>query len=184
MSDFTVYNVDNAPKESKHLLEESLKGFGMIPNLHGVMAEAPALLEAYKVLHKLFMETSFNAEEFTVIWQTINVENECHYCVPAHTAIANMMNVDPELTEALRNKAAMTSKKLQVLHDTTLAMVQNRGLLSDTQINDFFAAGYNKQQLLEIVVGLSQKIMSNYVNHIAKTPLDEGFKAFAWSPIR
>jgi len=72
----------------------------MIPNLHGVMAESPALLEAYKTIHRLFMEeTAFNKEEKTVIWQTINVANECHYCMPAHTAIANMQKVDACITE-------------------------------------------------------------------------------------
>jgi len=180
MSTFTIHDLDSAPEGSKPLLENSLKGFGMIPNLHGVMAEAPSVLEAYQQLHKLFQETSFNKDELTVIWQTINVEHECHYCVPAHTAVAHMMKVDAALTEALRNGEAMPTQKLQVLHDTTLAMVRNRGHLSEDEITAFYAVGYKQQQLLEIVLGLAQKVMSNYVNHIARTPVDEGFLPFSW----
>lgn len=62
----------------------------MIPGLHGALAEAPGLLEAYQLLHKLFTESSFDNDEQAVVWQTINVEHECRYCVPAHTAIAHM----------------------------------------------------------------------------------------------
>ena len=114
------------------------------------MAEAPGLLEGYRILAKLFENSSFNNEELTVVWQSINVEHECNYCVPAHTVIAHKMKVDPALTEALRNSAAMPSEKLQVLHDTTIAMVRNRGHLSEEAIQKFFAVGYEQRQLLRI----------------------------------
>lgn len=180
MSTFKKHTADSAPEASKPLLANSQKSFGMIPGLHAVMAEAPGLLEGYQLLHKLFQDSSFNAEELTVVWQSINVEHNCTYCVPAHTGIAHMMKVDPALTEALRNRAPMPTEKLQVLQDTTLAMVRKRGELSDKEIEAFYAAGYGQRQLLEIVLGVSQKVMSNYTNHIAKTPVDEAFKKFAW----
>ena len=180
MSHFTFHTIETAPLESQPLIENSVKAFGRLPGLHKVMAESPQLLEGYQVLHKLFQDTSFDAEELTVVWQTINVEHECHYCVPAHTGIANMMKVDPALTEALRNEAPMPTAKLQALHDTTLAMVRSRGNLSEQEVEAFFAAGYGPKQLLEIILGLSQKVMSNYVNHLAQTPVDDVFKVYAW----
>lgn len=180
MSHFTFHTIETAPPESQPLIENSVKAFGRLPGLHKVMAESPQLLEGYQVLHKLFQDTSFDAEELTVVWQTINVEHECHYCVPAHTGIANMMKVDPALTEALRNEAPMPTAKLQALHDTTLAMVRSRGNLSEQEVETFFAAGYGPKQLLEIILGLSQKVMSNYVNHLAQTPVDDVFKVYAW----
>ena len=180
MSHFTFHTIETAPSESQPLIENSVKAFGRLPGLHKVMAESPQLLEGYQVLHKLFQDTSFGAEELTVVWQTINVEHECHYCVPAHTGIANMMKVDQALTEALRNEAPMPTAKLQALHDTTLAMVRSRGNLSEQEVEAFFAAGYGPKQLLEIILGLSQKVMSNYVNHLAQTPVDDVFKVYAW----
>lgn len=179
MTDFTLYTQENAPEASKSLLAKSKEAFGMVPNLHAVMAEAPTLLEGYQVLHELFQNTSFNKEELTVVWQTINVEHECHYCVPAHSAIAAGMKVDQEIVDALVNKTPLSDKKLEVLRDTTLAMTRNRGVISDAELETFFNAGFTKQQLLEIVVGLSQKVMSNYTNHLADTPVDEPFKKFA-----
>lgn len=181
MSTLTIHTIESAPEESKASLENSVKAFGMLPNLHGVLSESPQLLEAYKTIHQLFSNSSFNAEELTVVWQTINVEHECHYCVPAHTAIAHMMKVDPALTEALRNGDAMPNEKLQILQDTVLSIVRNRGNINDAELDAFYAIGYRQRQVLDIILGVSQKVISNYTNHIANTPVDEPFQKFTWT---
>lgn len=178
MAEFTLYTQENASEEAQPLLADSITAFGMLPNLHAVMAEAPTLLKGYQVLHELFQKTSFNAEELTVVWQSINVEHECHYCVPAHSAIAASMRVDQGIVDALVNKTPLEDVKLEVLRETTLEMTRERGVLSQSQQDKFFAAGYTKQQLLEIVLGLAQKVMSNYTNHLADTPVDDAFKKF------
>lgn len=181
MTTLKIHSIETAPEASKTMLEQSLKSNGMIPGLHGVLAEAPGLLEAYQTLHKLFTESSFNKEELTVVWQTINVEHECHYCVPAHTAIANMMKVDAGISEALRNGTDLPTEKLQALHDFTLKMVRNRGHVTQEDLDSFYKAGYGERQVLEVILGLSQKVISNYTNHIANTPVDTPFQKFAWS---
>ena len=183
MSTFPIHTLETAPEKSKPFLENSLKSFGMIPGLHGALAEAPGLLEGYQMLHTLFTESSFNNEELTVVWQTINVEHECHYCVPAHTSIAAMMKVDPAITEALRNITALPNEKLQALHDFTLLMVRNRGRVSEQELEAFYAVGYAERQVLDIILGISQKVISNYTNHLAETPVDDAFKKYAWQPV-
>jgi len=180
MSNFKSHTVDTAPAESKPILEGAVKQMGVVPGLFSVMAESPELLKAYTQLHQLFTNTSFDAEELTVVWQTINVEHECHYCVPAHTGIAHSMKVDPALTEALRNRQPMPTAKLQALQDLTLSIVRERGNASKEALEAFYAAGYGQKQVLEIILGLSQKVISNYVNHLAETPVDDMFAQFAW----
>jgi len=180
MAKFTIHNIESAPQKSKEILEASLKANGMIANLHGIMAESPELLMAYQELGKLFTNTSFNSEEITVVWQTINVEHNCTYCVPAHTGIAHKMKVDPLLTEALRDQKAMPTPKLQALQDMTLKVIRNRGNVSDEDTTEFFAAGYAQRQLLEIILGVSQKVISNYTNHVANTPVDKPFQKYSW----
>jgi alkylhydroperoxidase family enzyme len=180
MTTLRIHDLETAPDESKPFLEKSQKTNGMIPGLHGVLAGAPGLLEGYQTLHKLFTESSFNNDELTVVWQTINVEHECHYCVPAHTAIANMMKVDENITEALRNKSPLADSKLEALRTFTLAMVRNRGNVSQEELQAFYDAGYGERQVLEVILGLSQKVISNYTNHIANTPVDAPFEKFAW----
>ena len=181
MTTLKIHNMETAPEDSKHLLEKSQKAYGMIPGLHGVLAGAPGIFEAYQTLHQLFLDSSFNDEEKTVVWQTINVEHECHYCVPAHTGIAKMMKVDDAITEALRNETPLENPKLEALRTMTLIIVRNRGHVTEEELSTFYAAGYEERQLLEIILGLSQKTISNYVNHIANTPLDRSSEKYEWS---
>jgi alkylhydroperoxidase family enzyme len=68
----------------------------------------------------------------TVVWQSINVEHACHYCVPAHTGIAAMMKVDEAITEALRNETA--NPKLEALRTMTLSIVRNRGHVAEEEL--------------------------------------------------
>ena len=154
MNTLKVHTVETAPEGSKASLEESIKAFGMLPNLHAVLASSPNTLQAYKDLHNGFQNSSFNTDEVTVVWQTINVEHECHYCVPAHTAIAHMMGVDASITETLRNGGNLEDSKLQTLKETTLSIIRNRGRISEQELSSFYAAGYSEQQVLEIILGV------------------------------
>lgn len=180
MTDFTLHTPETAPEASKPLLETSQRNFGRIPGLHAVLAEAPKAFEGYQVLHKLFTETSFSAEELTVIWQSINVEHACHYCVPAHTGIAKMMKVDDAITEALRNETPLPTPRLEALRDFTLTLVRSRGNATEAEVQAFLDAGFTREQVLEVVLGIAQKVMSNYINHLADTPVDQVMQKFAW----
>jgi alkylhydroperoxidase family enzyme len=183
MSQFKLHDVASAPAESKPLLEASRKAFGMIPNLHAVMAGAPGLLEGYKKLHELFEKSSLSPEEQTVVWQSINVEHGCHYCVPAHTGIARSMKVPDSVIDALRDQSPLPSPRLETLRNFVLKVVRQRGRVDDGDILAFLDAGFDRRQLLEVVLGVAQKTMSNYLNAIAETPLDEPFKKFEWHSV-
>ncbi len=178
MSNLKVHSLETAPAASRPILEGAMATLGFIPNLFAVMSESPVTLEAYQQLSSLFQQTSFNEEELTVIWQTINIEHGCHYCVPAHAAIADMMNVDPNITEALRNNEAMPTDNLQVLHITAQLLVRKRGMLNESELQVFYAVGYTQKHLLELVLGVAQKVMSNYINHLVDTPIDEVFSSY------
>lgn len=183
MTKFDVHTVDTAPAESKGLLRKSQQLYGgMIPNLHGVMAESPALLEAYQVLNEIAGKTSFGNDELNVIWLTVNYENECHYCMAAHTVVARHSGLPEEDIEALRNGEPLSDPKKQALRRFTAHMVDARGWAEPAEVEAFFAAGYSRSQLLDVVLGIGMKTLSNYTNHIADTPVDPPFEAFEWSP--
>ncbi|MFT5590211.1 MAG: alkylhydroperoxidase family enzyme [Bradyrhizobium sp.] len=180
MIEFTLHDETTAPEASKVLLAKSKKDFGMIPGLHAVMAEAPGLLQGYQVVHELFVNSSFDKDELTVVWQSVNVEHACHYCVPAHTAIAKGMKVDEAITEALRNETPLPDARLEALRTFTLSVVRDRGNVDNKAVQAFLDAGFSRRQILEVVLGVSQKVMSNYTNHLAITPVDNAFKKFEW----
>jgi uncharacterized peroxidase-related enzyme len=182
MTDFQLHTKKTAPEGGAELLERSEKAFGRIPGLHAVMSESPQHLEAYQKLHELFQQTSLSTVEQNVVWLTINVEHECHYCVPAHTGIAHMQKVPQDVIDALRDNTSLADPRLESLRDFTLKVVRQRGNVSDADVQTFLDAGFTKRNVLDIILGLAQKVMSNYVNHLAETPVDTVFEKFAWTP--
>ena len=180
MTEFTLHTEYTAPEGSKPLLADSMKTYGMMPGLHAVMAEAPRLLEAYKTVGDLFVNSSFDKDEITVVWQSINVEHACHYCVPAHTGIAISMGVSDDISDALRNETPLPNACLEALRTFTLSVVRDRGNVDDSAVQAFLDAGFTRRQILEVILGVSQKVMSNYTNHLANTPVDKPFKKFGW----
>jgi len=180
MTNFPIHTLETAPDAAKPLLENSLKTFGRIPGLHATMAEAPGLLAAYQFAHQQFLATSLTDEEKTVVWQAVNVENSCHYCVPAHTGIAKMMQVDDAITEALRNETPLPTAKLEALRTFTLQVLRTNANLSDADVQAFLDAGFEERNILEVILGVAQKVMSNFTNHFAGTPVDQVFQKFAW----
>lgn len=175
---FNVHTLESAPANARPLLEKSLAAWGMVPNLHAVLAEAPEVLDAYQHLHEFFMATSLTTTEKHIVWLTINIENECHYCVPAHTMMAKMDNVPDDVISALRNRTAISDNKLEALHTFTTNIVQKRGMVDDADIQNFYTAGYTNQNVLEVILGVSQKILSNYSNHITNVPVDPPFEPY------
>lgn len=179
MAKFTLHSIESAPKKSQQRLQNAKDEMGMVPNLFAVMAESPELLEAYQTLDGLFRDAGFDKNELTVVWQTINVFHDCHYCVPAHTAIAKNMGADDAITEAIKAGDKLDDDKLQALHRFTKTMVDKRGDVDDETVSAFLSAGYEKRHVLAVVLGIAQKTMSNYTNHLAETPVDEPFQKFA-----
>jgi hypothetical protein len=67
MTSLTIHTIESAPEQSQPAIKNSLTAFGMLPNLHAVLASSPETLKAYQTLLELFTQTSFNAEELTVV---------------------------------------------------------------------------------------------------------------------
>jgi uncharacterized peroxidase-related enzyme len=178
---FPVYSLDNAPTGARDTLAGAKRAFGFVPNLLGTMAGAPALLEAYLTLSRVFDESSFTPTERQVVLLAVSHENGCSYCVAAHTAIADMQKVAPEVVRAVREGRAIPDPRLEALRSFTQAVVSRRGHPSQAERDAFLAAGYAEQQVLEVVLGVGMKTLSNYTNHIAETALDDAFIEVAWA---
>lgn len=174
---FTIYNTDNAPEESKPLLEAAKENFGFVPNLLGEFAESPAVLEGYLKLNEIIGKTSFSAEEQQLAILAVSIENECHYCSAIHsTILKNQLNVDEKIVNAIRNGESVPHEKYDALVNYVRTVVKKRGKVEDYEIEAFIEAGYTKQNILEVNLLTALKTISNYTNHIANTPLDKAFE--------
>ena len=178
---FHVHTLSTAPQESRGFLEDARAAYGSIPNLLGVMAEAPALLQSYQTLISNFSQSSLTPTEQQIVLLATSYENNCEYCVSAHTVIASMQNVSSSVVQALRDGRTIADPKLESLRHFTSAVVSSRGWPSDETLNAFLKAGYTKANALEVVLGVGLKTLSNYTNHLADTPLDPAFSSTAWS---
>lgn len=183
MIDFTVHTKESAPSKSVAMLDNTEKAIGFIPNLYGVFAESPAALKAYQAMSKIFDESPFSPTERQLILLTVSSINLCHYCMAAHSAVATLQKVPADVIDLIRKEEPQVDIKLEALRTFVTAVVENRGWTSADEIDAFLDAGYNRAQILEVIVGVGCKTMSNYINHIANTPLDDAFAALSWQPV-
>lgn len=184
MTLFPVHTMDSAPAAAKDLLQQTQQNFGFVPNLIAVMASSPTITEAYLNVAEIFSRSGLSATEQQVVLLTVSHYHECRYCMAAHTAIASMQSVDADVVQAIREGHAITDSKLEALRQFTHLVVEKRGWLAEEEIQAFIEVGYNRSQMLDILVGVAQKTLSNFTNHLANTPLDAAFSEVAWQPAK
>jgi len=174
--------VENASTISKEILETTQKKMGMIPNMYAGMANNTALLDGYVSAYNSFRSNSgFTPQEQEVVFLSVAFENECEYCMAAHSFVAdNMTNVPTEVTDAIRDDTEIPEAKLKELSLFSRIVTAKRGLPSTTDIENFLKAGYTENHILGVIAGVGIKTMSNYFNHIFNTPIDAAFKGRSW----
>lgn len=174
--------IENAPEISNKILENTKMGLGMIPNMFSTMANNPALLDAYSYSYKTFRENAgFTSQEQEIIFLSIAFENECEYCMAAHSFVADMMSKVPtEVTDAIRNNSEIEDAKYKALSMFSKVMTAKRGNPSQEEIAAFLNAGYTENHILGVITAIGVKTMSNYFNHVFNTPVDNAFKGRTW----
>ncbi|MGF1553367.1 MAG: carboxymuconolactone decarboxylase family protein [Paracoccaceae bacterium] len=179
---FPLHDLDTAPEAARTVLEAARKSFGTVPNLHRVLAGAPAALEGYATLWGLFDETSFAPAERQVVYLASSYENECRYCMAGHSVLARHAGVPDGAVAAIRDGRPIADPRLEALRAFTAEVVVNRGRVAEAGVEAFLAAGFTRAQVLEVVLGVAVKVISNYANHLAETPLDAFMKDTVWTP--
>ena len=175
---FKPVGLETAPEKSLPLLENIQKSFKFIPNLFGVFANSPVLLEGYLGLEKTSEKGSLTAVERQIVLLSASVENSCNYCTAAHsTVLKSFMHVPADVVSAVRANAPVSDPKLNALVALTKEIVSKRGHVEAQTIEHFLAAGYRKDQILEVLIGVALKTMSNYLDHISPTELDPAFQS-------
>lgn len=181
MTKFTSYTIETAPAASKPTLEAVQQAFGFVPNLQANMAESPELLAGYATLWDLFSKTTLSQTEQQVVYLTSNFENECHYCMAGHTMLAKMQKIADPIVQAIRDGRPIADERLEALRAFTTKVVRDRGFVSDAAVDTFLSAGFTRRNVLEVVLGVGTKILSNYTNHITHTQLDPFMAGAEWT---
>ncbi|HMP00666.1 MAG TPA: carboxymuconolactone decarboxylase family protein [Kiritimatiellia bacterium] len=179
---YSIHTIESAPAASKPVLTDIEKAFGFIPNLSGVLAHSPLALTAYQAISGLIQEkAALTTVEQQLVMLAVSYENECTYCMAAHSLLAGMAKVPDAAIEALRKGALPEEPKWAALVRFARTMTAKRGWISEEEQQAFAAAGYNPTHTLDVVAIIALKTISNYVNHLAHTPLDPAFARQAWT---
>ena len=171
MTTFTIHTVESAPAEVKEVLETVQKdNNGYIPNLIGLLANAPTALEAYRTVGAINRRNSLTPVEREVVQITAAVTNGCAFCVAGHTAFSiKQIHMNDDLLQALRNRTPIESDpKLDTL-----------GRVGDEALGEFLEAGYTQENALDVVLGVSLASLCNYANNLANTPINPELQPYA-----
>jgi AhpD family alkylhydroperoxidase len=180
-ADFPLHDRDSAPGAAP-AFDRAEAAFGMIPNLTRKMATSPALAQAYMELTGLFEGCSLSAQERSVVLLTVSRFHGCDYCMAAHSMTGRMTGLPDAAVDALREDRPLEEERLETLRQFVQAMLKKRGGLDPADIRAFRNAGFSEQHLLDVILGIGLKTLSNYTNHIAGTPVDEAFAHERWAP--
>ena len=172
---------DAAQGEAKELLDGARASLGFVPNMYRGMAIDPGLLSTYLHGYDKFRNSGlFTPPEQEVVFLTISRANGCGYCSAAHSMLAaNVSKLDEAHVNALRAGESLADDKLEALRRFTHHMWETRGLPTRAEAEAFKAAGYTDQHVLEVILALAVKTISNYSNHVTHPELDDVFAKFA-----
>jgi len=179
--EFPVHTMTTAPEASRATLEATAKQYRFVPNLFGVLAESPTAIQAYAAVTKALEQSALSPVEQQVVSLTVSAINGCTYCMGAHSTVAQMVQMPEDILAALRDQTPLSDKKLNALRAFVVSLMHHHGWVPEKDLEDFVTAGYSRHHILDVITLLALKTLSNYVNHLAQTPLDPEFASQAWS---
>lgn len=153
------------------LFEAIRKKMGGVPNIMSTMARSPAALEAYLGLSGALSNGRFSASQRELIALAAAGENRCDYCASAHTALGKMAGLDQADMQAVVAGGELADSNGAIV-TMVRKIVNQRGVIADTEIEAFFAAGFDAGHLVELIAATAMNIFTNYFNHIAATEID------------
>ncbi len=157
--------------ETNQVLFSTLeKSVGFVPNMYAVFAHSPTALEDYLALQN--RKTSLSFKEKEIINLIVSQLNGCDYCKSAHTEMGKMAGFTDEEILEIRKGNIRFDSKLNELLSLTKKIVEQKGKVSDRKLSHFFEAGYTTENLVDIVIAIGDKIITNYLFALVKVPID------------
>lgn len=171
MPRLNVIEPDQATGDAKKIYDDVNQQMGMVPNLFRGLANSPAALRGYLSLSAALAEGELAQEDREVLYLAVSQNNECHYCVSAHTMLAKQAGLSEDETLAARQFQSSDSERDALLRFTR-KVIASKGFVSDDDLAEVRDAGYSDGQIAESVGYIALATFSNLFNHVHDTPLD------------
>tara|TARA_R110001583_G_scaffold69601_9_gene197230 strand:+ start:7859 stop:8407 length:549 start_codon:yes stop_codon:yes gene_type:complete len=170
MRDFNVPKREEVSTSNQAIFDNLKKAVGFVPNLYATYAHSENALANYLALSNA--KTSLSAKEKEVVNLAVSQVNDCSYCLAAHTAIGKMNDFTDNQILELRSGKASFDTKLNALARLAKNITENRGATDEAVIADFFSAGWSKENLVDTIVLVGDKTISNYLHKTTDVPVD------------
>lgn len=171
MSRIETVNPAQATGKTKELLDGVKARLGMTPNLMRVMANSPAVLDAYLKFSGALGDGELTAKTREQIALSVGQANSCDYCLSAHSAIGKMVGLTADQIRHARLGIAEDTKANLILRFAT-TLIEKRGFVSNEDIAAVRDAGASDAEIAEIVANTALNLFTNYFNHVAQTEID------------
>jgi AhpD family alkylhydroperoxidase len=152
------------------LFDTLKKGLGMVPNLYATLALSEHALGNYLALQNAKSSIAGKARE--VINLVVSQVNSCQYCLSAHTVIGGMVGFTPEQIIEVRRGGAAFDTKLDALAKLVKNIATERGHADPARVQAFFDAGWTRENLVDAIVAIGDKTVTNYLHGTTKVPVD------------
>jgi alkylhydroperoxidase family enzyme len=177
---FNPFVKNQPPSDAAAVIEKTRAAFGFMPNLATVMAQSPLSLNGYLDNLETFSKSSFLPAEQQLVLLTASVANDVPYAVAVHSALGQAAGLQAIVIQAIRDHKLIADRRLEALRAFTEHSVRTRGHLGEAELGSFLAAGWSKQQIIEIFFALATKEFVYLVQRLAQAPLDEPLKLCVW----
>jgi len=172
MNYFPVHTHESAPAQSQPVLQSLKETFGFVPNLAGVMAGSPTVINGFIGLFQRVHAGTFNEAEIQTVLLTNAVTNRSAWAAAFHTALALQHGVTPADVKAIREAKVPSDKRLAAPSSLARRLIETRGSIENSVLNPAYEAGYHPDQILEAIAIVAASTMTNYVGNISTPPLE------------
>lgn len=170
MKNYSVPTREEVSPANQAIFDQLNKGLGFVPNLYAYFAKNETALGDYLTLQN--RKSSLRAKEREIINLVVSQVNECRYCQSAHTALGKLNGFTEDQILEIRGGSASFDPKLDALAAFTQSVTINRGKASQKAKEAFFAAGYTEANLIDTVIVIGDKIISNYIHNLTGFEID------------
>lgn len=167
---FTVPTRNDVSPANQSLFDNLQKGLGFVPNLYAYFAKNETALGDYLALQN--RKSNLRGKEREIINLVTSQINGCRYCQSAHTVLGKMHGLTEEQIKEVRLGRASFDAKLDALAQFTASVVENRGRATEMAKESFFQAGYTESHLIDVVIIIGDKIISNYLHNLTGFEID------------
>ena len=163
--------LESADADQTDVLQTAKKKMGKVPNIIATMANSPAVANAYLGFSQALAGGSLSPQLREQIALTVGQTNGCDYCVSAHAALGARAGLSDDDVAAARRADADDEKNRAALAFAK-KLVDERGYVSDGDVEALRSAGFSDGEVAEIVAAVALNIFTNYFNHVAETEVD------------